>query len=192
MGHTDEDFTNADLGNCLDYSHNPSESLHPGLMNFEKLQVIYGSSSNRGSGERARNTLRKQRRRTQEQPSTETVTKLLESAENDDGVENNYTAVTWYEHNKLFQIEYDKAFKDFHNIFIHSGPLPKELYQLGTGGNGYIGGGDIGGDDGGGSALSWHLLEHHPRGSRYQKFVKIPIGRKNYRSYKLELQFLHA
>jgi hypothetical protein len=45
--HTDEDFNNADLGNCLDYSPNPEVNLHPGTINYERLVILYGETSRR-------------------------------------------------------------------------------------------------------------------------------------------------
>jgi hypothetical protein len=45
--HTDEDFNNADLGDCLDYSPNPEASLHPGTINYERLVILYGDTTRR-------------------------------------------------------------------------------------------------------------------------------------------------
>jgi hypothetical protein len=45
--HTDEDFDNADLGNCLDYSLQPEANLHPGTINYERLVLLYGETSRR-------------------------------------------------------------------------------------------------------------------------------------------------
>lgn len=43
LPHTDENFNNEDLGNCLDYTNNPSKNLRPGLANCDRLLDMYGS-----------------------------------------------------------------------------------------------------------------------------------------------------
>jgi len=43
LPHTDEQFNNADQGNCLDYTNNPSANLRPGKVNFERLKELYGT-----------------------------------------------------------------------------------------------------------------------------------------------------
>jgi len=54
LPHTDEDFNNADLGNCLDYSSRPENNLHPDESNYLRLQSMYGTVGGRrlrsGSG----------------------------------------------------------------------------------------------------------------------------------------------
>jgi len=45
LGHTDEDFDNEDLGNCMDYTNNLDANKHPDTMNFEELLEIYGPIS---------------------------------------------------------------------------------------------------------------------------------------------------
>ena len=42
MPHTDESFWNRDLGNCMDYSHNPTANMHPDYTNYEFLADLYG------------------------------------------------------------------------------------------------------------------------------------------------------
>lgn len=51
LGHTDENFDNKDLGNCMDYTDNLDANKHPDLGNYEKLLEIYGPLS---GGERRR------------------------------------------------------------------------------------------------------------------------------------------
>jgi len=41
--HTDENFMNSPLGDCLDYSSNIKPNLLPGLINYQKLEVMYGT-----------------------------------------------------------------------------------------------------------------------------------------------------
>jgi hypothetical protein len=43
LPHTDENFNNADLGNCLDYTRNPKNNLHPDAGNFAFLAELYGT-----------------------------------------------------------------------------------------------------------------------------------------------------
>lgn len=41
---TDESFTNANLGDCLDYSNNfTEEQIRPGTINYERLEEKYGT-----------------------------------------------------------------------------------------------------------------------------------------------------
>jgi hypothetical protein len=47
LPHTDENPYNDNLGNCLDYTDDPSENLHPGDVNFNKLKSMYLSSNKR-------------------------------------------------------------------------------------------------------------------------------------------------
>lgn len=42
LPHTDEDFFNPDLGNCMDYTANPSANMSPDETNFLFLQDLYG------------------------------------------------------------------------------------------------------------------------------------------------------
>eukprot|EP00548_Thalassiothrix_antarctica_P006132 CAMPEP_0194135230 /NCGR_PEP_ID=MMETSP0152-20130528/5323_1 /TAXON_ID=1049557 /ORGANISM="Thalassiothrix antarctica, Strain L6-D1" /LENGTH=313 /DNA_ID=CAMNT_0038831365 /DNA_START=380 /DNA_END=1321 /DNA_ORIENTATION=+ len=52
LPHTDESFTNPSLGNCLDYTHTPSDNMHPDEMNFNRLAEIYGTVGDRDSRNR--------------------------------------------------------------------------------------------------------------------------------------------
>lgn len=52
LGHTDEDFDNEDLGNCMDYTNNLDANKHPSKMNFDKLLSIYGPIKNIGLRQR--------------------------------------------------------------------------------------------------------------------------------------------
>jgi hypothetical protein len=50
LGHSDENFRNADLGNCMDYTNSPQNNLHPDEYNFLILEELYGNvNSNDGS-----------------------------------------------------------------------------------------------------------------------------------------------
>ena len=42
LPHTDENFYNKDLGNCLDYTIHPEVNMQPATMNFERLKTLYG------------------------------------------------------------------------------------------------------------------------------------------------------
>lgn len=50
LAHTDEDFDNEDLGNCMDYTDNLNANKHPDQSNYDTLFDLYGSIS--GGGER--------------------------------------------------------------------------------------------------------------------------------------------
>jgi hypothetical protein len=43
LAHTDENFFNAPLGNCMDYTDNPAANESPDLSNFEFLEELYGT-----------------------------------------------------------------------------------------------------------------------------------------------------
>eukprot|EP00956_Cyclotella_meneghiniana_P017349 scaffold28190_cov70-Cyclotella_meneghiniana.AAC.3 len=43
LGHTDENFYNKDLGNCMDYTEKPQNNMHPDESNFRKLEEMYGN-----------------------------------------------------------------------------------------------------------------------------------------------------
>jgi hypothetical protein len=47
LPHTDENFFNKDLGNCMDYTSNPSVNKSPDKGNFETLLGLYGSAGGR-------------------------------------------------------------------------------------------------------------------------------------------------
>lgn len=42
LGHSDENFHNRDLGNCMDYTERPERNMHPDESNFETLVDMYG------------------------------------------------------------------------------------------------------------------------------------------------------
>mmetsp|Transcript_9924 Transcript_9924/g.14033 ORF Transcript_9924/g.14033 Transcript_9924/m.14033 type:complete len:361 (-) Transcript_9924:2472-3554(-) len=42
LPHTDENFYNRDLGNCMDYTDNPRNNLHPDRSNYARLAEVYG------------------------------------------------------------------------------------------------------------------------------------------------------
>ncbi|CAJ1960790.1 unnamed protein product [Cylindrotheca closterium] len=50
LPHTDEDFNNADLGNCLDYTENFSVNKSPDASNYDKLVEFYGTVGGGGGG----------------------------------------------------------------------------------------------------------------------------------------------
>jgi hypothetical protein len=43
LPHTDENFNNKDLGNCLDYTSRPENNLLPGEFNCNRLKTMYGT-----------------------------------------------------------------------------------------------------------------------------------------------------
>lgn len=42
LDHQDENFNNANLGTCMDYTSNPSSNQHPNAHDYNQLQNIYG------------------------------------------------------------------------------------------------------------------------------------------------------
>jgi len=41
LDHQDENFSNANLGTCMDYTNNPSTNQHPNAHDYEQLEAIY-------------------------------------------------------------------------------------------------------------------------------------------------------
>lgn len=41
LDHQDENFTNANLGTCMDYTNNPGTNQYPNLHDFSQLEIIY-------------------------------------------------------------------------------------------------------------------------------------------------------
>jgi hypothetical protein len=55
LGHQDEDFDNANLGSCMDYTNDPGANLHPNGHDYDQLNSIYaqldgGSDGGDGGG----------------------------------------------------------------------------------------------------------------------------------------------
>jgi len=44
LPHQDEDFTNADLNSCMDYSARPGANLNPNEQDFNSLNMLYGQT----------------------------------------------------------------------------------------------------------------------------------------------------
>lgn len=43
LGHQDENFGNANLGSCMDYTNKPATNQHPNVHDYEHLEAIYGA-----------------------------------------------------------------------------------------------------------------------------------------------------
>lgn len=41
LDHQDENFNNANLGSCMDYTGNPESNQHPNQHDYEQLELIY-------------------------------------------------------------------------------------------------------------------------------------------------------
>ncbi len=41
LDHQDENFNNANLGTCMDYTNNPDSNQHPNRHDFDELEIIY-------------------------------------------------------------------------------------------------------------------------------------------------------
>ncbi len=50
LGHQDENFSNANLGTCMDYTNNPGSNQHPNQHDYDQLSEIYGSGGGGDSG----------------------------------------------------------------------------------------------------------------------------------------------
>lgn len=46
LDHQDEDFNNANLGTCMDYTSNPSTNQHPNAHDYQELETIYSHNDN--------------------------------------------------------------------------------------------------------------------------------------------------
>jgi hypothetical protein len=42
LDHQDENFNNANLGTCMDYTSDPTSNQHPNTHDYEELSIIYG------------------------------------------------------------------------------------------------------------------------------------------------------
>ena len=42
LDHQDENFDNANLGTCMDYTSNPGTNQHPNQHDYAELEIIYG------------------------------------------------------------------------------------------------------------------------------------------------------
>ena len=68
LPHSDEDFNNKDLGNCMDYTNNFDANKHPDETNYEFLLDLYGATELK-----QQRHLKKQRRRRSYSKLTETI-----------------------------------------------------------------------------------------------------------------------
>lgn len=50
LGHQDENFDNANLGSCMDYTSDPSTNQRPNAHDYEQLALIYGHLDGSGGG----------------------------------------------------------------------------------------------------------------------------------------------
>ena len=48
LSHSDENFENKDLGDCMDYTHKHENNMHPGSSNFKALKQLYGTVNEDG------------------------------------------------------------------------------------------------------------------------------------------------
>jgi hypothetical protein len=56
LPHTDENFMNSPLGDCLDYSSSVSQNQKPGQVNYDKLAAVYGEVGSRRIRQRGQNS----------------------------------------------------------------------------------------------------------------------------------------
>ena len=50
LDHQDENFNNANLGTCMDYTNDPSTNQHPNAHDWEELDIIYAHLDGSGGG----------------------------------------------------------------------------------------------------------------------------------------------
>src|SRR4029453_1923478 len=50
LDHQDENFTNANLGTCMDYTNDPSTNQHPNQHDYDQLEAIYAHLDGGGGG----------------------------------------------------------------------------------------------------------------------------------------------
>ena len=50
LDHQDENFNNANLGTCMDYTNNPSSNQHPNQHDYDQLESIYSHLDSGGGG----------------------------------------------------------------------------------------------------------------------------------------------
>jgi hypothetical protein len=50
LDHQDENFSNANLGTCMDYTNNPSTNQHPNQHDYDQLEAIYAHLDGGGGG----------------------------------------------------------------------------------------------------------------------------------------------
>lgn len=50
LDHQDENFNNANLGTCMDYTNNPNSNQHPNAHDYEELGIIYNHLDSGGGG----------------------------------------------------------------------------------------------------------------------------------------------
>lgn len=51
LDHQDENFNNANLGTCMDYTNNPSTNQHPNQHDYQQLEQIYSHTDGGGGNE---------------------------------------------------------------------------------------------------------------------------------------------
>jgi hypothetical protein len=76
LPHSDEDFENEDLGNCMDYSRNFEVSKHPDESNYNYLADLYGVAATRRDRNLLRGSKQEETTETTAQSSTSRVSNL--------------------------------------------------------------------------------------------------------------------
>lgn len=80
LSHTDEDFWNRDLGNCLDYTNHPETNMHPDSSNYQLLAELYGevAGANESSATTSQEALPESRRTREIPEAVLTKMRMLE------------------------------------------------------------------------------------------------------------------
>lgn len=94
LPHTDENFNNVDLGNCMDYTNRPENNMRPDITNYNRLESVYGTVNNR-----RRSLLRSNSHNNAQS-----------------GRNNNATTITSFHNDKVLAKAYSDAINELHQI----------------------------------------------------------------------------
>eukprot|EP00934_Nitzschia_sp_Nitz4_P004096 Nitzschia sp. Nitz4//scaffold2_size372955//253667//255113//NITZ4_000448-RA/size372955-processed-gene-0.439-mRNA-1//1//CDS//3329546853//4086//frame0 len=108
LAHTDENFYNADLGNCLDYTENFAVNKHPDESNYETLLEYYGPAGRRHLKRRQQRTDAQQLLDSQvEVRRRDEIRRFLEAEESPEG----WKLVRQSERGEEHEMELDNGYK---------------------------------------------------------------------------------
>ena len=119
LPHTDENFMNSPLGDCLDYSNSVSENQKPGQVNYDKLAEVYGVVSSSRQLRQRQITTDDQMFRTVEIPHTaknvfrEKINAFVVGGENED-----WTLLHRHPYGEVHAIEIGDGFHGRVNILL--------------------------------------------------------------------------
>ena len=117
LPHTDEDFENADLGNCLDYTNNYADNKHPDVTNYESLRDLYGTVSRRNLRGKAKKKTRGKEEKMPHHVREEMmrVVSKLEKRLDDNAHEDGWKLL----HRTKFGEEHEMELQDGYKVRVH-------------------------------------------------------------------------